>query len=101
SSNYTTKMQQVGLNGDVPTPEDYDADNIKDLAVFRPSNGTWYYYNSGNNTVGIIQWGASGDIPVAADYDGDAKADLAIYRNGAWWIRRSSDGGYYVVNFGI
>lgn len=37
------------------------------------------------------------------DFDGDGKTDYAIYRpdNGQWWVRRSSDGSYFVFTFGL
>ena len=57
--------------------------NMPELAVFRPSNGTWYIKG-----VGTTQYGQSGDIPVPADYNGDGKAELAVFRpsNGKWYI---------------
>ena len=104
SSNGTTKIQQFGLNNDIPAPEDYDGDNISDIAVFRPSTNVWYYFRSSDNTVGVILFGANGDIPAQGDYDGDAKADLAIFRpsTGTWWIRRTTNpNNFLAVAFGL
>lgn len=103
TSNNSFRIQQFGVNNDVPAPDDYDGDNISDIGVFRPSDGTWYYFRSGNSTVGIVQFGASGDIPAAGDYDGDAKTDLSVYRPSAnvWYTFKSSDSSVLVTPFGL
>lgn len=103
SGNNTVRIQQFGLNGDMPAPEDYDGDNISDIAVFRPSTNYWYFFRSSNNTVGEIQFGANGDMPAQGDFDGDARADLAVFRpsTGTWWIRRTTNpNNFLAVQFG-
>lgn len=84
-----------GAKTDKLVPADYDGDAKTDIAVWRPSDGIWYYLKSstiatGSTTqLGSFQFGANGDIPQPADYDGDRKADFAVYRSGSWYIHNS------------
>src|SRR5450631_1821069 len=86
----------VSCPGVTPTPlhvRDFTGDiGGLHLAVFRPSNGTWYI-----NGLGAIQFGTNGDIPVAADYTGQGNAVPAVFRpsNGTWYIR-----GVGTIQFG-
>jgi hypothetical protein len=54
----------------------------------------------------MIPWGSPSplhsDLPVPAKYTTSAKADIAVYRQttGEWWIRRATDGGQTLINFG-
>jgi subtilisin len=80
--------------GPRPAPADFDGDSITDLAVFRPSAGTWDILHSttGFASRSIHTWGLGDDVPVPGDYDGDGRADLAIFRpsDGLWYILESS-----------
>jgi hypothetical protein len=69
-------------NTSLPMWQDFDGDGRTDLAVWRPSDGSWYLRTSSTGyDLGswlIYQWGLPGDIPLAADFDGDGKTDLTV-----------------------
>ena len=64
-----------------------------DLAVWRPSDGTWYVLGGQGSQQTTMPWGANGDTTVPGDYDGDGKTDFSIFRKstGYWYIQNSSN----------
>ena len=55
----------------------FSAGPANDIAVFRPSNGTWYVEKAGTGftTSWSVQWGTKGDIPIQkSDFFGDGDA---------------------------
>jgi len=48
-------VTQWGASGDVPVPGDYDNDAKTDIAVWRPSDGTWWIQGSSGG-VTVTQW---------------------------------------------
>jgi hypothetical protein len=68
SGTYYTSISKLwgGASGDTPVPGDYDGDGKTDIAIFRPSSGTWFILKSSTNfaTNVAYSWGVSGDMPV-------------------------------------
>jgi hypothetical protein len=84
--------------------EDADASAAPpaDLAVWRPSTGTWWILGGQFSQQFTFQWGADGDKPVPGDYDGDGKTDFSVFRAAAnqWWIFHSSSNTYSSITYG-
>lgn len=82
---------------------DFDGDGRNDVAVFRPSAGTWFTQNS--QGFGAQTFGSATDKLVSGDFDGDGRTDAAVFQNingaGIWSINRSSDGGTTFAQFGL
>jgi dipeptidyl aminopeptidase/acylaminoacyl peptidase len=82
------------------TAADFDGDSRADISVFRPSDRTWYLYQS---TAGFsaTQFGLSTDRITPADYDADGRTDISVFRDGTWYWLNSSNGNFNAVQFGL
>src|SRR6185312_8746528 len=56
---------QFGASGDIPVPGNYDGDRKTDMALFRPSNSTWYVLPSTTGQWIAEPFGTGGDLPVS------------------------------------
>jgi subtilisin-like proprotein convertase family protein len=86
-----TVTQQYGAGEDLPVVADYDGDGRANMAVFRPSVGTWYRSTDPQRAFDYQIWGANDDGLVPGDYDGDGKADVGVFRSGFWYILNTSN----------
>jgi hypothetical protein len=88
-SNATINIPQnsVSIFDDESIANDYDRDGKTDVAVFRPSDKTWYILYSQTGNFAALPYGLSDDIPVSGDYSGDGRTDLAVFRpsTGTWY----------------
>ncbi|MBJ2130626.1 VCBS repeat-containing protein [Alteromonas sp. IB21] len=76
---------------DIPVHGDFDGDGIDDIAVRRPSIGSFFIKHSSTGKIYRTFFGSQPtDIPVVEDYDGDGITDIAV--------RRDSASGIYVLS---
>ena len=63
---YLVKLEnnQNVLLKDYPIKGDFDGDGRLDIAIYRMSNGSWYFIGSSTNQINSVQWGLPFDTPV-------------------------------------
>ncbi len=102
-----TVLKNVCSRPGQPRIVDIDGTGISHLSYWNPATGDSYIVatNNPSDQPTVVNWGLGsfGDIPTPGDFDGDGVTDRAVYRNstGYWYIRRSSDLGWFVFKFGL
>jgi hypothetical protein len=99
----TEETFAFGVPFGAPMADDYDGDNVADIAMVRPDGDElcWEIRKSGGGTASI-DWGLTSDVPVKGDFDGDGQADVAVWRQetGEWLVLASGSGELIVLQLG-
>lgn len=78
---------------------DFDGDGRSDIAVYRPSDGIWYLYQS-TDGIAYRQWGLPSDKILTGDANLDGRTDIGVYRDGAWHSLTISTNLHYYMCHG-
>lgn len=83
---------------------DFGGDQRTDLAIFRPSNNTYYILNPNNGNIrvqGVFHDVGGQKFSAAEDFDGDGRTDVGFYsEDGGWQYESSSNGTIQFATWG-
>jgi hypothetical protein len=83
----------------LPSPNDFDGDEISDLSVYNPDNGNWLIYGSSTGFYQML-FEYAGVAAVPCDYDGDGQTDFVVYQEstGNWEMRMVISNSRYLAD---
>jgi hypothetical protein len=76
----TYQWVEWGSFGDSPLVGDFNRDGRDDVAVYRGSEGNWYFAYSNGWSTNVVQWGIWGDVPLT--YKSGGATHIAVWRPG-------------------
>lgn len=81
---------------------DYDNDGLTELALFRPSDGSWNYVETSSANTRKRFWGANGDIPLVTSIFGQGRLGFTVFRpsTGIWYFQPTFGTDSY-LNWGL
>lgn len=98
--------QSFGISTDIVIPGRMYSAQQNSLAIWRPSNGTYYIMPPIGDTTGstlVIPWGLSDDIPICGDVNGDGVDEIGVFRSstGYWYFNNILKNATLFFPYGI
>lgn len=106
---YTLRIQDLSIRPShlgARKTVDFEDDGKGNIAVYRPSSGTWWINLQQQQEVITRQFGLPTDKITTGKFNWDRYPDIAVFRDGTWWVLPYpiwNDGsyGYEIIQFGL